>query len=588
MECGRLGSHRGVDLAGLMIFACSLPASPSYCQDVSQQIADHHLKAQKAAREARYEEAESEYKTVLRMDPSLAEVHANLGMLYFAQSKFAEAAEAYERALEIQPTLNRARLFFGCARFYLGQHDNSIQTLNEALSGQLEDVYRKLGQVHLARNHLALDQTEKAVAVLKPLAQDFPEDPDISYMLGKAYLRLAAAAAEKLGAAGNHPRARQMMAETFINQGKFQEAIEEYRAALALSPESADVHFALGLLLLRDNQIEEGERHLATSSELMPNDERARELLEISRGGKLSKLALEEALSGASRRGGRIATSFIDPVPAVPRTRIRDGEEAEPAFRAQLLYVQGDYEAVAELLKEPAAQKSPDAEVLYWQVKSYQALSVQWLDLIAQVAPDSAAAHLLLAQSFEKQGRDQEALNEYEQVLNKNPRLTGIHYAKGLILMRTQRWEEAERAFRQELEVNPSNAGAFFRLGLLSYRAANFETAEEYFARAVDTDSNFGDARFRLGVILIRKGAFGEAVPHLQAAAQLNPEDHTVHFQLYRAYRGLGQTDLAQKSLETFQRREREIKQATEQKAARSMDRIQKAGKQEASAPHPE
>lgn len=559
-----------------MVLTASLVSS----QSIERRIRSHYERAQKATQEGRFEEAEGEYSAVLKLDPSLAEAHANLGMVYYLQFKYGRAAESYKRALKIRPTLNRARFYLGCSEFYLGDYQNSMKSLEAALAEDLQAPFRKLARVTLARNYLALDQTEKAIRILKALSEESPEDTDILYMLGKGYLRLSIAPAEKLGLAGDHPRAHQMLAENFANQGKFKEAIDEYRAALSRGLKIPAVYYALGLLLVHEGQVAEGQQHLAAAVKMSTNNESARDLLERSRAGLLSKAALQEALTASPGATGGMVIGFIDPALLIPSEETR-GLEPGPEGKAYLLYRRGEFEPAAALLKEYLVQNSGDVDALYWLVKSYQSLSVRAFSRIAEVGPDSARAHQLLAESFEKQERFREAVGEYEHVLKQNPRLPGVHYAKGLALMRMRNWGEAQKAFNHELEIDPFNAGANFRLGQLAYRAANYDEALHFFSRAIEIYSDFGEARLRLSQVLVKKGQHREALPHLLAAAKLLPDDHTIHFQLFRAYRALGQNDQAQKELQTFQRKERELKEATERKAAQSIERIDKARRDE-------
>ena len=50
----------------------------------------------------------------------------------------------------------------------------------------------------------------------------------------------------------------------------------------------------------------------------------------------------------------------------------------------------------------------------------------------------------------------------------------------------------------------------------------------------------FGDARYLLGKILLASGEPDRAVPHLEAAVRLAPEDATYHYQLAQAYQRSG------------------------------------------------
>ena len=584
MSFARLAATCARGTVGTLIALIFLTPPCLFSQDVEEQIRNHYQSAQKATREGRYGEAEGEYLAILILNPALAEAHANLGFVYYVTLKYERAAETFKKALEIHPNLARARLYLGLAQFHLNNYENSVRSLQRALTDGLEPPYRKLARINLARDYLALGQTETGIEILRSLSEMFPDDTDVLYTLGKSYLRLAASAAEKLASIGDNSRARQMKAEALADQGKFKDAIDEYRIALSLDPENPDIHYLLGVLLLHQGLLDGGRRHLATVVEANPKNERARELLELSRKGLPPSAALEEALTGFAQESGRLLTGFFDPPDGVLVEKSHRGQ-LTPLEEARRLFRSGKQEAAAKILRGLTSRDPRNLDALYWLVKCYHTLSVRNFELIARVGPDSARAHQLLAEGLVKQERTEEmeeAVKEYDEVLKRNPHLPGIHYAKGMALLRMTNWGEARKAFQNELSVDPRNAGAYQRLGELAYRAAQYDEALRYFARAVELYPEFGEAHLGISRILARKRQYQKSLPHLLAAEKFLPDDHTVHFLLYRAYRNLGKTELAQKELKIFQRMEREKKQATERKAARTMERLQKARQNEA------
>ena len=51
----------------------------------------------------RYEEAEKEYREVIRINPDDAEAHYNLGFLYYVQKDYNKALQEFEIALKLSP-----------------------------------------------------------------------------------------------------------------------------------------------------------------------------------------------------------------------------------------------------------------------------------------------------------------------------------------------------------------------------------------------------------------------------------------------------------------------------------------------------
>jgi tetratricopeptide (TPR) repeat protein len=74
------------------------------------------------------------------------------------------------------------------------------------------------------------------------------------------------------------------------------------------------------------------------------------------------------------------------------------------------------------------------------------------------------------------------------------------------------------------------------------------EKSLPYLQQALRLQPDFIEANSLLGTVYVRLGQFAEAIPKLEKAA---PSDHygNVHYQLFLAYRKVGQSARAQKEL---------------------------------------
>jgi cytochrome c-type biogenesis protein CcmH/NrfG len=90
------------------------------------------------------------------------------------------------------------------------------------------------------------------------------------------------------------------------------------------------------------------------------------------------------------------------------------------------------------------------------------------------------------------------------------------------------------------LEIDPSNAGAEYVLGELAREAQQWDDAVKHFTRAAKLDSSFGDAYLGWGVALVSSKKFSEAVPPLQNAVKLEPQNPAAHYNLAIAYTRTG------------------------------------------------
>lgn len=187
-------------------------------------------------------------------------------------------------------------------------------------------------------------------------------------------------------------------------------------------------------------------------------------------------------------------------------------------------------------------------EVLYLTVHIYSDLSTRASQELAAAAPDSYQAHQLNAESLEVQGKWDEAAAEYREILKSNPRLAGIHFRLGRLLLSrpdpdSSLTEQARQEFRRELEIDPTNAGAEYVLGELARQARELPEAIDHFTRATRLDAGFTDAFLGLGMSLISAQRYSDAIGPLETAVKMQPANPAGHYNLAIAYGRVGRTE---------------------------------------------
>ena len=210
-----------------------------------------------------------------------------------------------------------------------------------------------------------------------------------------------------------------------------------------------------------------------------------------------------------------------------------------------------------------------DPEVLYVAVHAYSDLSVRSSQELMQAAPTSYQVHELNAESLEVQGKWEEAAGEYRKILQQNPRLPGIHYRLGRVLLSAppsdNMAEDAKKEFQQELEIDPKNAGAEYVMGELAREAQQWDDAIKHFARATALDRGFTDAFFGLGRSLISADRSAEAIAPLETFVKMQPQEPAGHFQLATAYNHAGRKAEAEKEFALYRQTTSEARQTREE-----------------------
>lgn len=195
-----------------------------------------------------------------------------------------------------------------------------------------------------------------------------------------------------------------------------------------------------------------------------------------------------------------------------------------------------------------------DPEVLYITTHYFSELAMHASQELAQAAPNSHQAHELEAESFESQGRWDQAAAEYQKILDLNPSVPGIHFRLGRVALSKGESEtntaEAKKEFEQELKLDPTNAAAEFSLGEIARRAGQWDEAISHFSTAAKIDSGFAEAYLALGMSLASAQKFADAVAPLEKYVKIVPEDPAGHYQLAIAYDRTGRKESAAREMQ--------------------------------------
>lgn len=287
--------------------------------------------------------------------------------------------------------------------------------------------------------------------------------------------------------------------------GRYSDAAREYRQALKLKPTLTNAHYFLGASLAEDGKC-------------------------------------EQALPYLEKDFPRISD------PALKRMIGADAVRCEMAL--------GQSDRAADLVPALSKQFPNDPEVLYLSGHVYSELATQASERLLETAPASYQAHQFNAEVLEMQGKLDDAMAEYRKVLTLNPRLAGIHYRLGRLLLTgspdNAKLEEARHEFEEELKIDPGNAAAEYELGDMALQARQWNDAIDHFRRAADAQPNFTEAMIGLGKALVSAGRPQDAVVPLEKAVRLDPANPNAHYQLSFAYRRVGRDQDAEKELAAY------------------------------------
>jgi len=241
-----------IKLAALMLVLSALERESALAQSNSPApVEKYYEEGQRALAQGQFQEAEKIFEKLRELSPSIAEVHANLGLIYFNERKFEAAVPALRQALKLKPSLTKTETLLAMSLSELGEYREALPTLEKEFRRSADPVVKRTCGLQLERAYTGLQRDEKAVGVALELNRLHPDDPEILYHSGRIFGNFAYLSVKRLAEVAPASIWRhQATAEAWESQGSYDLAISEYRQVLSVDPHRPGIHYRLGRALL--------------------------------------------------------------------------------------------------------------------------------------------------------------------------------------------------------------------------------------------------------------------------------------------------------------------------------------------------
>jgi tetratricopeptide (TPR) repeat protein len=348
--------------------------------EFQQACALHH--------QGRTAEAAEAYERILQVAPSHLDTLIHLGVLRLAQGQAEPAEQLLRRAVSVSPDSPEALGNLAAALQALGRHEEAATLYERALNCRPDMLDARFG---LAGSLQACGRHEAAVACYEAILVVDPAHPEANYGLGSLLARL----------------------------GRDNEAIAKYRTALASDPDFAEASHGLGKLLARGDTPGEGIDCFRHALDVDPDYIEAR-------------MALGTLLSRFDR-----------------------DDEAMAAFRA-VVAADPDHAGAHNGIGLVLARKQSHAEAI-GHFRTVLARTAKQVDAMAG-----------LASSMKNIGQHNEALAIARQVVALRPNFAPAADLLGSILAELGSMDEAEAEFRRAVALAPGHPPPLYHLALLA------------------------------------------------------------------------------------------------------------------------
>jgi tetratricopeptide (TPR) repeat protein len=346
----------------LIVSFLGLVTPSARTQTPEEQLDRYAQEAQRALSEQRYDDAARAFEKLRELSPQTAEVHAQLGAIYFQQLAFAKAIPSLRQALKLRPDLPKVDVLLALCLSEVGQFKEALPGLRKAFNQSEDAPLRRLGGLQLQRAYTDLEQDDKAVEVALEMSRLYPDDPEVLYYGGRLFANFAYLQTLRLRkVAPDSVFLHQAMGEANESQGYFEAAVREYREVLAVAPRKPGIHLRMGRALLSR------AKQLSADGAATARSEAMKEFLEELRIDPTSANAAYE-LGEIHRQSGEMekaAEFFTRAVQHYP-----DFDQAQIGLGRVLARMGQPGQALPHLQK--AVSLNPGSEVAYYQLAQCQ------------------------------------------------------------------------------------------------------------------------------------------------------------------------------------------------------------------------
>ena len=313
-------------------------------------------------------------------------------------------------------------------------------------------------------------------------------------------------------------------------EGKMNEALSAMNEAIDINPSNGRWHFNKALTLDAMDRYEQAIEEYKLALELSPED------IET-----LNCLAVDYTRTGQYD----LALSVFEQIETID-------PEFEPGYCNRIItYTEmGDYE-MAEHMFYLAQQISEDCPLCFYNIGNSFFIQDNFKKAIwcwektAVLEPNHPQINYHIARGYWNLGEKQMAWRHFIEELKKNPGDKEVIFDFGLFLLGCGDTVSAGDKFRRILEIEPGCAPAVFYLGEIELSAGRKKEAAKLYLEALKIDRNTVGPRFRLAQIAIERKEKDEAFSLLGAELELDISQPEILQAIGIMMMELGQTDYA-------------------------------------------
>lgn len=484
----------------------------------------------------RFEEALECCNKSLEFNRGMAHAYKNKAKILCELSRYEEALGACEDALNISPKMSSA--YAVKARIYnkISRSEEALKICNEAIENgtENEELYYEKGEAcySLEKMDEAIEAYEKAVEINENLTEAYigighswyvkkdynkaieyydkaieqePEKPDYYMYKADAYKVMKderdiewytrGLEAGDMGGYLYFKRGR-----AYAAKDKYNEAIEDFKKAIEISPEQSQAYNELGRAY---NELREYKKAIEYYDKAIEIDPSGYEYYYADRG--------------------------------IAYRNLGDIERAIEEYK-KALEISSDYPFVYDELGEVYHEKKEYKEAIKWYTKALECdpeyayclanrgltylnmdekeKAIEDYNKAADIYPNYTYAWNQLGEIYYEMNELDKAMEKYRKAIESDPDFGDGYNNLGVCYLDKNEYDEALKIFFKGIEVAPNHKYFYFNIAKINQIRQNYETSEEYYKKALEKDEDYAACYYNLSKIYYNKDELEKALDY--------------------------------------------------------------------------
>ncbi len=456
----------------------------------------------KLIREGRFDQALGKLEEAHRIAPRDATIENLLGITETKLGHISEADKHYRNAIRLNPSQAAPHRNLGFNLLTAKDYVHAEPELSEASRLDPSDPF---AHYYLLKWALATGHDADALEQASHAGQLLDNDPDADAALIEAEIRVgrvdeAATRIEGLESTKQLPSSREYAIAVLLSQhAYYSQAVHCFRHLASLDP-TWENRYNLALALLYDHQSAEASTLLAALHSERPTH--ADTLMFLGSAFEMQQ-KIPEALD--AYRGALLADPS-NPDRTLDYTRLlMDLDRFDEAIQVVQTGI-GDTSSTALQLRLGAVE----------MIKGDYPAARDAFNAALAIDPKLDAAYVGLAQIDARQGRDIDAIRILEEAREKLPDHYPLEYYFGLLASRQGREQEAIGAFQNAARLEPTSPDPCYGLGKIYSSQQNWTQARQELERVIELNPQFAPAHYQLSHVYAHLGLNSKAEQEAQ------------------------------------------------------------------------